>query len=944
MLLQSFSSFSFNKSSNEINLHKKTKKNVKLKQLKDILKITFCMMFVMAFISLKGQGQDTSSTFPVDSTQFIANPSDSANSSPKKDSISASVPITRDGAIQSVINYTAKDSIKVDVINQIIHIYGNAHVDYKDKPDGGKKIILEAAYIKIDWTKNLLVAEGTKDSLGNDVGLPHFEQGEDIVDADGLKYNFESEKAIITGVRTQEGESYIHGDTVMKNKEGELYIKDAKYTTCNLEHPHFYVRSKKMKMVPDKVVVSGPFHIVLSEIPTPLGFIFGLFPMPKEKASGIVMPSPRTGGSKGVGLTNGGYYWAINDYVGAKFVGDYFSNGAWRAELSSNYVARYKFKGRFAFGLSDIYDGYDREKQYTGNFFEGKGYMLKWNHSESVKNNSSFSANVEIMSPNYNRQNSINVNRVIRSNFNSNIRYSKSFGKSPFSMGVNLNQKQDDKGKMTFNLPDVNLNMRRQQPFKNYRGFGSEYVKNFSFNYSGVFKNSFTNIRTADYGNSIAGVSEISGEDNYGDTIKFTFGGLPRIVLENGRFGYQHNTMIQNSFKMAKYFSVTPNIRYTETYYDRSLNYNWNGDSLDVETIRGFNRLRQYDMGVNLNTVLYSFLAIEGKKIPQIRNLIRPEVGYRFVPDYGSDRFGYYQTSVIDTNGNELDLSRYNSFKFGAPSQGLQNIVTWSIANSIEIKTKKYIKDEDGNPLQDAAGKDSLIISKPFKLMNINLGSNYNFTKDSLKAAPVWVRANTTFKGITFNFNSNHSFYRTDSTDKGFQFEYDQLYGEGKGLLQKLRTTNVNFTVSTSLNPKVRNKKQEVNDELTPLEQAEYDYIFANPDQFLDFSIPWNMRVSYNLLWNKPGLRDATKRQAITASGDFSLSDNWKATFNTTYNIQTNALAATSIGMVRNLHCWEMLFNWIPAGPSKSITFTIRAKSQILQELKYNHAPDHALY
>ncbi len=901
-------------------MYKKTKKYNKLKQLDHILRLFILLSAVCISIAANAQSDTNSVAKTLDSSNFALK--DTIKKPISNDSIKKTVPVSKNSSIESTINYSAKDSIRVDVIRQKVHIYGQAHVDYGE-------ITLDAAYIEIDWSKNLLSAKGRIDSSGNYVERPKFKQGGEGGEVDSMAFNFQTQRGLIHGVVTEQGGGYIQGETVKKNKDGEMYIHNATYSTCNLENPHFYIKADKMKMVPEKLVVSGPFHIVLSDIPTPIGFIFGLFPIPKENSSGIIQPSIRTQATKGVGLSKGGYYWAVNDYLGVRMVGDIFANGSWRAELSAKYNARYRFQGDFAIGLSNIFNGFNDEDKPEKN-----SYMIRWKHTETSKKNSSFSANVQMQSANYIQNNSVNFNRILKTDFSSNIRYTKRFGKSPFSMSMNMSQNQNAQGKMNFRVPDVNLNMTRRQPFKRYRGVGSEYIKNFAVNYNGVFKNSFSNIVTPVYGESLSGLTNILGSTDTPDTIAFSLNNLPNLVFENGKYGYKHSTTIQNNFKALKYFTVNPNLSYEEIYYDKKLDYEWveSQDSIQVNTIDGMNRVYNYSMGVNLNTVLYSFFAIKGKRIPKIRNMMRPQIGYRYRPDFSDPRFDYYQSVVVDTQSTEQSLSRYNNFSFTTPGSGNQNLLTWSLANNIEIKFP--------------AKNDSAKTPKPFRLLNFNLASNYNFTADSLKAAPLSVSANTKIKGFDINYSSNHSFYEMVSVDSQ-QVTINQYYGLDHEFWQPLRTTRANFTVGTSFNPAARKKKlptDEEEAELTPSQQAELDYIAANPGEYIDFNIPWNIRLNYNLSWSKPNLEPATISQAIRGSGNLSLSKKWKVTFSSTYNMQEKTLAATNIGIVRDLHCWEMSFDWIPTGRFQSIQFTIRAKSALLQALEYTHAPQHYLY
>ena len=903
-------------------MHKKTKKKVNLKQISHILKSFFSITtFLLSVFSF-------AQTENVDSLNQISLSDTSAillDSTQNNDTISLKV--EPESVIENTINYTAKDSIKVDVIRQKVYIYGDAKVVYGT-------MTLKAEFIEIDWTKNQLSAKGGVDSLGNEFGIPNFKEGTDEYNAHSILYNFESKKGLITGIITQQGEGYIHGDTVMKNEYDEMFIKTAKYTTCNLDHPHFYIQSTKMKMVPDKVVVSGPFNIVIEDIPTPIGFLFGIFPMPKEKNSGIVPPSPSTVGRKGLGLMQGGYYWGISDKLDAKLIGDIFMNGSWRAELLTNYFSRYKHRGLIKFGMSQINDGYNEDTLGSRkSIFDRRGYILNWNHSQLTNKNSKFSADVQIQSPTYNSDNFVNYSATLQNQFNSNIKYHKKFGNTPFSLDMNLKMDQANAGNVVFKLPSTTLRMQRQNPFSTYRGFGKNYIKQFNFDYTANFDNEFSNIKTNDLFNFNFNNLKVPiiGDRERPDTLNARQ--LSQSVF-NGKFGFKHGTTIQNPIKLKNdQLTLTPNLTYNEIYYDKKLDYNWVVDSnkLGINVVNGFQRIQDYNYGVNLTTVMYSFLAIKGKNIPVIRNRMTPSIGYLYRPDfsgftlndinYSANKYVYQELVQKDTLGSYGTFSKYHDFIYVVPTNKAQNFLNYSLSNNIEMKVNNK--------------KDTLNPTKKIDLIRqLNFASSYDFTADSMNFAPLNVNASTSLFGINIVYTSAHSFYKLDSTG-GILKEVNQLYSEGRHWSQPLRTTNANFTLTKSFKPKARVKKEIDESTLNEREKAELEYLRNNPSMYVDFSVPWSLNVNYNLRWVKGISTKDTMQltQTLAFTGDLSLTKKWKVAFSSTYDVVGQSFAASSISIVRDLHCWQLSIDWVPTGFNRSISFKLNALSPMLQDI-----------
>ena len=468
----------------------------------------------------------------------------------------------------------------------------------------------------------------------------------------------------------------------------DLFVSDAQYTTCNLEHPHFAIKAKKIKVVPEKHIVTGPFYLAVNDVPMPLGFMFGIFPVPKERGSGIVIPTYGETLNRGFFLRNGGFYWAASDYFDIKLVGDIYTNGSWRTALLSRYNKRYTYTGNVQIKLAKNYTGFEKDTTTYSNFLDGKEYWFEWKHNPVQRGNSKFSASVQLGSSNYQRNNSYGTQAFLSANFNSTVTYYKKFGNSPFSLNASLRQDQKQDGTMNFTLPDVAFNMQRQYPLKWIKGKSSAWHKKLSVGYSMSFKNRISN-RLSPFSSSYI-VNDIPATKL--TTINF----LNLDSLEYmSNYGIKHNIPIQTTIKAFKYFNVTPSFTYTESWLPKRLEYNDFNETdagVVVDTVNKFSRNYSYNFATSLNTQFYGLFYIKKGNIEALRHTVRPTIGFQYQPDFGdTDNFDFYQevqTAHDTITNNTAFLSRYQGAIFGAPGKGERQTLSFSLNNNFELKVK----------------------------------------------------------------------------------------------------------------------------------------------------------------------------------------------------------------------------------------------------------------
>ncbi len=827
--------------------------------------------------------------------------------------------------IETTINYSARDSINFSIDGKIVRLYGDAKIDYG-------AIDLEADQITIDYNNNTLTANGKVDSLGKKIGYPIFKNGAEVYETKDIVYNYKTGRARISEVVTQQGEGYLHGETVFKNSENELFSIDNSYTTCNLAHPHFRIRAKRTKAIPDDKIVAGPFNLEINDVPTPLGFPFGMFPAKNEASSGIIVPSYGEERRRGFFLRGGGYFFDISDYVKLAVRGDLYSKGGYGVDITAPYKKRYAYNGNFSFNftqlrLSDNIEDLDQKQN---------DFRLNWNHTPQTKGTSRFSASINAATSTYNQNNFLglsqdpgdpNSNRLnnLTRKLSSNVSYSKTFPNSPFSLGLSARHNQDVRTKeIDILLPSLSFNMANIYPFRGKSSSGNSWVDKISVRYTLAGTNDLTN-----------NLGRIGSDATQDSIAPFDFDNFGTF-LKNSRKGFRHQIPLATSFKMLKHFTVSPSVNYEEKWYFEKLDWGIDPDNpnraIVVDTLSGFNRVYTYGSSISMNTRLYgTHFFKEGSKIQAIRHVMNPSVSFSYQPDFSAEKFGYYQRLVTE-NGDELLQNRYQGSVYGGPGIGESGSIGLSINNSLEMK----IRSED----------DTVKQSKKVPILNnFGISSSYNVVADSFNLSNISLRANTSVLNNKLNINFNGTVdpyvYILDSTGVNnrdetifYQRRIDRYaWNNGDGLGQ---ISSATIALSTNLSPKGRQNDQNTRDRInnSDLNDSEKDFLISNPDAYVDFSIPWSLRINYNVNYTKRGFQDPEITQTLRFNGDLSLSDKWKITYNSGYDFENKEFTLTRFGITRDLHCWTMNVSWTPFGRYESYSFTIRVKSSLLQDLK----------
>ena len=818
-------------------------------------------------------------------------------------------PATKESFIDDKIERSCNDSTVQDFKNNKVYYYGDAKVVYED-------ITIEAAFIEFDFDKRTVFAKGLLDSTGKLYGSPIFLEGDKRYLSESMTFNFETKKGVITKVFTEDAMGYIHGSKIKKMEDNSINIKSGSFTTCsNQEHPHFEFYFGKAKVIPDDKIVTGPAYFRLMETPLPIGVPFGIFPNSKGQRNGILVPTWGESANRGFYFENGGFYWGINEYLDFQLVGDIYTRGSWALKPTLRYNKRYAYNGSFSGSYAVNKIGSKGSADYN----ESTDFKVRWVHKQDPKARpkSSFSADVYIVSSNYNKYNAISSNEYLSNTFQSSIAYQTRIG-NLFNFTANASHSQNTLTRvMTVTLPEVTLTMNRVYPFKNIGNSAKKrWYKDMYISYTANAKNYMS----------------------MADSLYFRPG-----WLDNLQNGMQHRVPISMPVKLFKYVTWTTSVNLLDRMYFRYFEKQWvedpsmaAGGYLKTDTINQFRNVFSFDVSSSMTTKLYGMLAFKKGPIRAIRHVFTPSIGVSYNPDFSKDFWNYYDT-YYDANGIEQLYSMFQGNIYGTPPSSESGRINYSFGNNLEIKVPSK--------------KDTITGLKKVKVIeDLTFSGSYDIAKDSLNFSYLSVNGRTTlFKNLSVRYSSIWDPYILDSLGKKQlnQFEWDV----NKRLFRK-NSVAWNFSINYSLNNdtfKNKGKKPAPKQyESSLASEEEMNDIRSNPGNYVDWSTKWALSLSYNLtLSNNLSyinyiLKDDRKViQTLGVNGNINLSPNWKVSVQSGWDFELKKLSYTSLTIYRDLHCWEMRFNWIPLGTYKSWNFTINVKASALQDLKLTKKKDY---
>jgi len=828
-------------------------------------------------------------------------PSQKADSTATKDStnLKQTIKISKD-SIDAPVDYNAEDSGVMIMATKEFFLYGNALTRYKTSK-------LEAANIVYDQLSQNIKAYGAKDTTGSPLSNPKFEEGDVTSVNDSIYFNMKSGKGLTKNTYFQQGEIFVNAVTMKKVNKDEAFAYRARFTTCNLDEPHFAFRTNKLKIITDKIGVSGPTFPEFEGVPFPIGIPFGIFPLSKGRHSGFMAPAFSTSEDFGLGFEGLGYYKVLSDNFDATVRSNIYSYGGWNLNLNSKYILRYKFMGNFNLSMQNtrmLNRNTSIDAEYTG----GRTFMINWSHSmdQRARPGTSFNANVNFGSTKYNKLLLNNPFQNYQNQISSSISYNKTWD-NKYNLSVNLNHSQNNNlGLVNMSLPNINFNAITIYPFQSKDQIGSgKWYEKLGIGYNGSFQNQFSFYDSA-----------------------FNINRL----LDTMQWGAQHSIPISLSLPSLGPVTITPGVSFEEKWFGQQNTRTWNNATKRVDTTinRGFYRAPHMSFSLGTSTRIFGTYKFKNSNIKAIRHEIRPTMSINYTPDLAAS---YHYTTQIDTSGRKYRFSKYDGGGLGgAYSEGTFGGMGFGIDNLLEMKVK-----DKGDTSAEAFKKVKLIEGFGFN-------SSYNFLADSfaLSNFNIYVRT-TLFDKLNITSNLTLDPYQTDN--KGFRvnkFNFDPT----KMKFGSVTSGGLSFSTSFKSKDSKETKTKEIPIDpfMTPDEQQrQLQYAKSNPAEFTDFNIPWTLTVSYSFQFNRTIKPDYTGFQINTYSslnfnGDFSITPKWKLGGTGYIDVAKGNIQQLSMFITREMHCWQLAINVTPIGLYKSFSITVNPKSGILRDLKINRS------
>lgn len=858
-----------------------------------------------------------------------------ADSTLRADTAAVDTTARKKSMLEAPVTYQASDSIVLTGTN-MAYLYGESNVKYQN-------IELQAERIEMSMDSSIVYATFALDSVGAEYGYPLFVEGEQQIEAKSMRYNFRSRKAYANEVLTQQGEGFLTAGVTKKMPDDAMNLINGRYTTCDEhDHPHFYIKMTKAKVRPGKDIVTGPAYLVIEDVPLfPIGLPFGFFPFSSTYSSGIIMPTYGDEMARGFNLRNGGYYFAISDYIDLALTGEIYTKGSWGLAARSSYRKRYKYSGSVDASYLVTKTGDKGLPDYS----VSKDFRIAWTHSQDMKANPyrTFSASVNFSTSSYSRNqlNMLYTPNATDNNKGSSVSISQRFPNSPINISatMNINQRSQDSS-LSVTLPDMSISMSSIYPLKRKHIVGKErWYEKISISYSGYFRNT---IHTKE--------NEFLGKN----------------LIKDWKHGMQHAIPISATYNFG-FLNISPSVNYTERWLTDKVYHKYDtarNALMPVDTVYGFYRVYNYNAAISASTTLYGFFkpwAIFGDKVKMIRHRMEPSVSFSMSPDFGSRKYGYYEDYSYVNRQGETVTGVYSPFKdamFGPPGRGKQGSINFAVENNVEMKIRSDA-DSTGERKISLIEKLGFNISynlaaDSFKWSDLNVGLNLRLSKSYS------LILNGIFDVYTYGYDAKtqraylidktrwqagKGFPRLRSTSTSFSYTFNndtfKKWFGGRGS-RKDEDSSSNNTENKDPDGKPDETGQTKGGRLRKAKKTnagEYD-----EDGYYNATVPWNLSFHYNMGLGygnfNPEKMEYNYRLThnLSFSGSIQPTKNWRISMNGSFDVEHGKFHSFTCSISRDLHCFQMSANVIPIGPYKSYSFSIAVNSSLLKDLKYNQS------
>ncbi len=812
----------------------------------------------------------------------------------------------------------ARDSLVYDVRNRLIFHYQSGDLTYQDNN-------LKADFIIVNAATKEIYGTGVADSTGF-VSRPEFVQAGANYTMDTLLYNLDTKKALVQGVATKDGEGFLLGRRMKKMPDNTINIAQAKYTTCDrVEHPHFYIAMTKARVIPGKKIITGPAYFVMEDVPIYfLGIPGGFFPISTGPTAGLIMPRYGEESRRGFYLQGGGYYFTFGDHFDLRLTADLYTLGSWGVQASSRYVKRYKYSGNFSGEFNQVVMG----EKNTSDYSKLNTFSIRWSHSQDPKATpgQTFSASVNYSTSGQKQLGTTSLSDHLNTNTTSNISYSRKWDvgqtyinlTAAFSLSTNSSN-----ATMSMTLPDVGISVGRFSPFRRKVQVGKQrWYEKITMGYNMKAQNSTGSVKESEF--------------------------FSKKTLREMQNGVTHNFDTQTSFNLLGYINFSPSFNYREAWnfqrqrevWDPTQGANGTGALVLLDREYGFYRTYGWDVSGQFSTKLYGMFEAKPKPgktrwLQAIRHVITPTFGVRYAPDFNHPRYGFVEHVQSNANG---DIKTYNpNIGYGKMSPGGPSAsITFSISNQLEIKVSSR---------NDSTGMKKIKLIEQF-----SFNSSYDFLKRGdkefpLAAFPISLRTGEIFKGFALQLNASWDPYLYEQVDQ--RAVRVPKFNIGRGKFGRITRTSWSFGKTfNSPNSKSPDPNSINGSFFNPDDPLNDPYNMANgldpatrrlymTQRYYDFQVPWSFTFNYNINYNYTGLKPEIT-QSLTFNGNVTLTEKWGFTFQSGYDFTRRKLSTMQFSLARDLHCWDMSFQWTPMGGTRGYSFHIGIKSGMLADIKYD--------
>lgn len=793
-----------------------------------------------------------------------------------------------DNSMGGISKYSARDSIYADLKKKQLHLYGEAFVE-------SEEMNLKAGYIVVDMETEEIKATYALDEEGNIIEKPLFTMGGDEVVANTLKYNLNTKKAYIEAVKIVQDEMHLHMGRAKRQANEEIHFVEGKFTTCDLDEPHYHFQLSKAVLVPNKRIVTGPMNLYIAGVPTPFGLPFSYIPQKdkKDRTHGVLFPEIVPMSAYGFGLNNLGYYIPINDHLQTSVYGTIYSRGSWGVRSATDYAKRYGYTGNIDLSFQQFKSGFPTNNSLNN-------MIVLWNHRKDMKSNPkwNFNTNINFTSSN-NTKNTLDPlsQNYFKNTLMSDINLTRTFPGKPYQMSAKLSLNQNSTTRnITLNSPIVNFTTSQFFPLK-------KLLKGEIFQRFGIIYN-------------------IEGQNR--STFKDTLlrDGRYDLIGNQFMYGMRQNITVQTTGGIFKnVLKLTPSVNYrTELNFQQiRQSYDAINNSTIIDTVNQAGLAHSLSMNMAATTVLYSYYRFVGKSKPIMRHVLTPNVSFSYRPMLTRNI-----TDNVGPNMTEVTYSPFSNSVYAYSASGDQALINFGINNTFELKRKSE--------------KDTITGFQKIRLIDaFSVTGNYDVLKDSMNFSNFNANLRISpFKWMNFVATTSYSIYGWDDltnvTVKDYALKSNGRLG---------RTLNNSFATTFTITARESREKIEENKDIVSQNwQADFDYFYLHPERIIDFRIPWKVNISHqfnlNRNMNKTVLNNEEffRIHTLNFDADISITKRWKLGAVVNVDLKEKKVTNGFFTLNRDMHCWALSFRWIPIGTNKSFLLTIRNTSSLFQAAK----------